>query len=280
MPAADSRAAARVVTTTGRIFSGLGLTGLGVTHFIFGAFTTGRAPAWPESLAGGSLLADLTGAAGVLVGIAVLVRFHVRLVALGWAVVVFGWAFLRQLPVVASDSLLGGSWTLAGKALVITGGLLALAAISDSESVGRDAMRRFINLRDPFIAVARGCLATFFLVTGMQHFKYIEFVASLIPTWFPGDAVAWTKIAGVMLLCGGIGLIARWTATLAALLSGLMVFSWFWIVHIPRTLTSVSDGIAVNEALLVSGIAFVIAGFRMGAEGERAPRSYASYLNR
>jgi hypothetical protein len=40
-----------------------------------------------------------------------------------------------------------------------------------------------------------------------------------------------------------------------------MVFSWFWIVHIPRTLFSVSDGIAVFEALAVSGLAFVLAGY-------------------
>ena len=44
------------------------------------------------------------------------------------------------------------------------------------------------------------------------------------------------------------------------LLSGLMVFSWFCIVHIPRTFLGVSDSIAVFEALAVFGIAFVLAG--------------------
>ena len=63
------------------------------------------------------------------------------------------------------------------------------------------------------------------------------------------------------LIAGGIGLFISRTARLAALLSGLMVFSWFWIVHIPRTFLTVSDGIAVFEALAFSGIAFVIAGF-------------------
>lgn len=43
-------------------------------------------------------------------------------------------------------------------------------------------------------------------------------------------------------------------------MAGLMVFSWFWIVHVPRTFVSVSDGIAVFEALAVSGIGLVIAG--------------------
>jgi hypothetical protein len=66
----------------------------------------------------------------------------------------------------------------------------------------------------------------------------------------------------VALIAGGAGLVVPQTARLAALLSGIMVFSWFWIVHIPRTFTSVSDGIAVFEALAVSGLAFVLAAHR------------------
>jgi len=68
--------------------------------------------------------------------------------------------------------------------------------------------------------------------------------------------------AGVALIAGGIGLLVPRTARLAGLLSGMMVPSWFWIVHIPRTFVSVSDGIALFEALAFSSIGFVIAGFR------------------
>ncbi len=37
-----------------------------------------------------------------------------------------------------------------------------------------------------------------------------------------------------------------------------MVFSWFWIVHIPRVTVGMSDQIAVFEALAVSGLAFLL----------------------
>jgi hypothetical protein len=106
------------------------------------------------------------------------------------------------------------------------------------------------------------------VITGVQHFMYTGFVASLIPGWFPGNPVFWTYFGGVALIAGGAGLFIPQTARLAALLSGLMVFSWFWIIHIPRTLTSVSDGIAVFEALAVSGIAFAIAGYLYKHRGE------------
>ena len=61
--------------------------------------------------------------------------------------------------------------------------------------------------------------------------------------------VFWAYFAGVALIAGGIGLFVPVTARIAAALSGLMVFSWFWIVHLPRTFVSISDGIAIFEAL-------------------------------
>jgi len=89
---------------------------------------------------------------------------------------------------------------------------------------------------------------------------FLQFVATLIPASFPGDPVFWSKLAGVALFAGGVGLFISLTARWAALLSGLMIFLWFWIVHVPRISVSMTDNIAVFEALAFSGIAFVIAG--------------------
>lgn len=46
---------------TGRIFFALALIGLGIEHFIFQDFITGRAPAWPEAVPGKLVWAYLTG---------------------------------------------------------------------------------------------------------------------------------------------------------------------------------------------------------------------------
>ena len=85
-------------------------------------------------------------------------------------------------------------------------------------------------------------------------------MATLIPAWFPGNPILWSQFAGIALLVFGVGLLFARTAPLAALFTGLMIFSWFWIVHLPRVRMSVSDGIALFEALAFSGLAFVIAG--------------------
>jgi uncharacterized membrane protein len=247
----------------GRWFFGLALLGLGAEHFGFRAFVTGRAPAWSDDVPGMLVWVYGSGALVMLVGAAVLVRRGARQAAVALAGLLFIWALLRQLPVAAADSLLGGSWTQVGKALTFVGGSLAVAATFPPVGQGATAggWRRFANATEPFVRAGRYCLASFLILAGMQHFKYLAFVATLIPAWFPGNPVLWSQFAGIALLTFGVGLLFARTAPLAALLTGLMIFSWFWIVHLPRIHTSVSDGIAIFEALAFSGIAFVVAGW-------------------
>lgn len=254
--------AERRLAAGGRLLFALALLGLGIEHFVLREFVTGRAPAWPAAVPGRVVWAFVSGAAIAATGLAILVGRRARLAAILASVLVLVWALLRHIPVVTADSLLAPSWTAAGKALAFFGGALAVAATLPREQGWRGTpIARLVNLGRELIVLGRACLGVFLLITGIQHFLYAEFVASLIPAWFPGDAGFWTCFAGVALIAGGAGLLVPRTARPAALLSGLMVFSWFWIVHVPRTFGSVSDGIAVFEALAVSGIAFVLAAF-------------------
>lgn len=245
----------------GRVFFAVALIGLGIEHFIFEDFVTGRAPAWPEAVPGGLVWAYLTGIALIGMSLATLAGKQARAAALLVGGLIFIWALLRHVPVVASDPFLSGAWTEAGKALTLFGGALAIAGTFPNIDVDRTGLLwRFVNLERTFLLLGQICLGLFLVITGIQHFMFTEGVASLIPSWFPGDAVFWTYFAGIALIAGGVGLNVPLTAWLAALLSGAMVFSWFFIVHIPRAFVSVSDGIAVFEALAVAGIAFVLAG--------------------
>lgn len=248
--------------TIGSVFVGLAFIGLGTEHFIFKDFITGRSRAWPEEIGGKLVWAYLTGVLFIGIGMAIIMRKKARFAAMLAAAVLFLWALLRNIPLILDDAFFGATWTSAGKALVLTGGALAVAAtMPEIQSYSEKKVLKFMNLKSEFIIVGRICLGVFLLVTGIQHFIFTPFVATLIPEWFPGDAIFWTYFAGVALMAGGIGLFIPQTAKWAALLSGLMVFSWLWIIHIPRIFVSTSDAIAVFEALAVSGIAFIIAGY-------------------
>lgn len=87
---------------TGRIFFALGLIGMGATHFEFGDFMTGRAPPWPEQRAGGTAWAWTSGVVFICCGVAILVGRAMRVAALVTALLIIGWAFVRNIPFAAA----------------------------------------------------------------------------------------------------------------------------------------------------------------------------------
>ena len=249
---------ADLLVAIGRTFFAIALLGLGVEHIDFQQFVVGRAPAWPEGVAVQQVWMTASGSLVILAGVSIVMRRWGRQVLLVLACVVFVWALLRHLPIVAGDALLGGSWTRLGKAVSFVGGSLAVAGTLSPVAAGM--LNRYANATTSFVRFGGICLGIFLFVSGMQHFKFTPFVITLIPSWFPGDHTRWAQFAGVALMAGGLGLLFRRTMVPAALLVGLMLFSWVWIVHLPRTFVSISDAIALFEAIAFSGIALLISG--------------------
>jgi uncharacterized membrane protein YphA (DoxX/SURF4 family) len=261
------------VAFAGRVFFAVALVGLGVEHFIFREFVTGRAPPWPEGVPGEAIWAFISGALIVLAGVLILIGRAVRLAALSVATLLFVWAVLRNIPVVIASDVLSQYWTFMVKALVLTGGSLAIATTFPKLAPRRDAFLSTVaNRDDAFVQIARVCLAAFMINNGTQHLLFTDFVASLIPKGFPGNAYFWTYFATAALYAGALGMFYPRTARLAALLSGVMVFLWVWIVHVPRTFMSKSDKMAVFEALAVAGVALVMSVQLRGVLAKRDAR--------
>jgi uncharacterized membrane protein YphA (DoxX/SURF4 family) len=231
----------------GRVFFGVSLIAFGIQQFLYGDFIPGRAPAWPASLPGRLAWAAVSGIVLVVCGAAIVAARKLRAAGVTVAAMIFLWALLRHIPLAVADRHYGGAWTNLGKALALTGGALAVAALSSK-----------------WTYVGRAALGAFLISSGIQHFLFVPFVMSLVPTWIPGPRF-WTYFAGVALIAGGIGIVVPLTTRLAAALSGLMIFLWFVLLHVPRALAapaaqSRNEWTAVFEALAMSGIAFVLAG--------------------
>lgn len=247
----------------GRLFFAIACIAFGIQQFIFGDFVPGRAPAWPVSVPGRLIWAYLSGAILIAVGAATLSGKKARWAAILAGTMIFIWALLRHIPVVAAAPAFGGEWTNVGKALALFGGALAVAGSFPEQKGNRASLlSRFVNSKTGFTYLGRFCLGLFMILAGIQHFLFVEFVATLVPAWIPG-AVFWTYFAGVALIAGGAGLLLPPTARLAAALSGLMVFLWVVMLHIPRALAAPdaqrrNEWTAVFEALAISGIAFVL----------------------
>jgi uncharacterized membrane protein len=248
---------ADALTRFGRFAVGIALIAFGVANFVVGDFVAGRAPVWPAGAPGQLAWAYLTGLVFIGAGLCTVTgRYAVR-ATLAVAALVFGWAFLRQLPLALHDHQFGGAWTNLGKALTFSGGLVGVAGSFALYAL--DATEAEIHRAWMMRAIGRLSLGAFLVASGIQHYLFTPFVATLVPAWVP-KPIFWTYFAGTALIAGGVGLVIAATSRLAATLVGLMVLTWFFVLHIPRgvTINNQNEWTAVIEALCVSGIALAL----------------------
>jgi uncharacterized membrane protein len=244
----------------GRTFYAIAMLGFGALHLGYGDFVTRVVPWWPAAIPGRPLWAYALGLLLLVGGAALLAdRRTVTVAALLGSGFLISFVLLG-VPLAAQDSPLGGRWTVAAKALALSGGgfLVAHASAVAAErgSARSDGFQRRVWLLGPWF------FAGFLVLCGVQHFIHVAFVVSLVPAWIPG-ALFWTYGAGVALIAGGLGLLVPATARLAGVLTGVMIFSWVFLVHIPRAVRTfpetTGETTAVFEAVAMSGIAWLVA---------------------
>jgi uncharacterized membrane protein len=246
----------------GRFFLAVAMVAFGAQHFIYLDFVTRVFPKLPAWVPAHTFLACVLGAFLLASGVAIMIEKSARSAALLLGAVVLSSFLLLYLPLLITTPPNGGLWTMAGKALALSGGSFLVAGSlpikfdspANAPAGALRALARFIPL-GPFF------LAAFLILCGIEHFIYVEFVASLVPSWIPGG-VFWTYFTGVALIAGGVGIIVPRTSRLAGGLTGLMIFLWVFLVHIPRAMTDLrgsNEMTAVFEALAISGVAFIVA---------------------
>jgi uncharacterized membrane protein len=238
----------RRIVAFGRACYGLGVAGLGVQFFVNRAFVAVVLPTMPAP----PYWTAVAGAALVLAGLAVAAAWKARGPAF-WLGLGFLAAFLfGQLPSVAPAWKVAALWTTPLKTLTFAGGAWICAATLGGPHQADPFLRNF----------GRGAYGVTYVFFGIEHFLYVNFVASLVPHWIPGP-VFWTYFAGAALIASGLGLLTGIAARLAAGLSGLMVFIWLLVLHLPRAAVDPTgqqgnEVSSVVEALAFSGLGFVL----------------------
>ena len=247
----------------GRIIFGIGVTALGILQFFVKDFIIARPPAaaWAADIPGKTAWAYASGLIIALCGLAIIFNIKARTAALLFALITFIASFVsRNIPdMVGVKTSVDLLWKVnAYKALAFCGGALVVAAsVYKQDRVNSNSL----------ITVGSILFALFLIICGIAHFKFDDFVQSLIPDYI-GNKYFWTYVAAVGLLAGGVGLFIRQTRKWAAAVSGLMILCWFFLFHIPRAvnippLTSVpvySEWMGVFESFAFCGVLFVLAG--------------------
>lgn len=234
----------------GRLFFAVALVGFGVENVAFGHYIVARMTPWPADATAQFAVAGLTGAVLVACGAAILGGRFVREAGLAAAALILGWSLALHWPKSIAGPAWSGDWTNALKAVVLAwGGVLAAAGAQGHRPPWLGPLRDAA----PYVC------APFFLLAGIQHFMFAPFVQTLVPPYIPGPYF-WTYAAAVALLAGGIGMIVPWTRRVAAAMTGWMVFSWVFLVHVTLIFTRGPEEVmGVFEALGISGVCLSIA---------------------
>lgn len=271
------------IADVGRTLFAISLGAFAVQQFIWGDFVPGRAQPWPGGIPGQFAWAWATGTFFLVASVAIGARLRAGRLAAGLtAAVILGWGFTRNLSPAFADHGLGGAWTNLGKGLALSAGALAVAATLPRDA---GALPGWIRSDESLIRIGRAGLGAFMMLCGVQHFLFATFVATLVPGWIRA-ASFWTYFAGVALIAGGAGMNVAATARLAAALSGLMIFLWVPMLHVPRAFAaepgaaSRNEWTAVFEALACSGVAFVLAGLAPARHASRASDAIATHQAR
>ncbi|MBN8824995.1 MULTISPECIES: hypothetical protein [unclassified Spirosoma] len=149
-----------------------------------------------------------------------------------------------------------GLWTTPLKELALAGGAFVVADSFDTPLTGKLAVLGKIM---PY-----GNL--FFLYTmtsyGISHIIYAPFLVSTVPGWM-ANPLFWVNLTGVALTASGIGIILGIRIRVISLLLALMIFLWFWLVHVPGALADPVGNrgnllASAFDALAFSGIALLI----------------------
>lgn len=243
----------------GRVLYAIGLGSIGLMHFFYLNFPWVVIPDFPAWLPLRLLWIFAMGMALTIAGVCILFNLQGRKIAAWAGVGLLILVVVAHIPnqFTGQYALVLGAWTNTLKEMALAGGAwIAALTLSSRENQLSPAF-------ESALPAGRYMFGAMLAIFGLDHFLYPQFVASLIPAWI-GAQMFWTYFAGAALIAGGIGIMIPRVARMASLLTGVMIFLWIPILHLPRAIADPymnvgNEWASVWEATAFSGMAFMLA---------------------
>lgn len=247
------------MTKLGRFLFAIAIAAFGIEYLIYGRFVPGLPPA-PPWTPGAPVLAYLIGVALTVAGLGIATNVRARLCAAVVGVLFFLCVFLLHGLRAEAILLNPVARTGAFESLAFGSAAFISAALLPSE---RSSPAGWEIAIDRLALASRYLFAFSMIVFGIQHYRAIDFIASLVPAWLPGH-VFWAYLTGTGFIAAGIAIAINVRARLGATLLGVMFLLWVLLLHLPRSVAAWSNGAewtSLFVALGLSGGAWIVAGY-------------------
>ena len=217
-------------TTIGRIFFGVGISGIGIMHF----FSPGLRPIIIPGLT--DIPSDLYfiayAAAVLLIGAGLLISIGKKFNAIA---LLLGFIFLLlflfgHLPKFLSAGSFNEYWVNINKVLALSGGFLVISTINASKPENKimQLLAKLSPLGMYFYAIM---LYNF----GVGHFNNLKGISNMVPKYIPFP-VFWTFVGGVALAGSAISIFSKYEVKKILLLLALNLFIWLLLLHVYYTI--------------------------------------------
>jgi hypothetical protein len=245
----------------GRIFYGIAIAGLGFQTIYAHDFPYMLIPPKHIWIPGFVIISSISGALLMLAGACIMFKIKTRSTTLLLGTVllfIFCFYFIPYEFFATSKYMQFLEWDNAEKELALSSGAFIIAGCFSEK--GENPLFRFLMKLIPLGHI----IFSFTMISfGFLHLLYGEGVLEYAPAWVPRH-LFWAYFPGIVLISSGFAIMLNIKRSLMAALLGVMIFTWFIVLHIPKVIASpVVVGGELTSAFLAlaySGIAFVIAG--------------------
>jgi uncharacterized membrane protein len=250
---------------TGRLCFAIGLAGFGILQFIYPGFRPFLIPYWPAWFPDSQIFVYLLGLVLLVCATSIIANIRPKQTCLVLGGLFLLLLILFHIPFQLSENPSQlGAWTNAFKIFGFSGGAFVIAGSYPYYDVNTEYQPSVaIQLLEKLVPVGNIFFSIMMIVFGIDHFLYAQFVVTLVPDWIPFH-MFWTYFSAVALIGAGVAIILKIQVKLVGILTGIMLFSWFLVLHIPRAIVAPdtdngNEITSVFQALAFSGVAFVLA---------------------
>jgi len=225
----------------------------GLIEIITGNFHKGLLPV-PLSLPGRTILVYSSGVIFVILGTGLFVNKWRNTASFYLGIVYLIFFVFLHLVKLSADIYDPGEWTAAFEVLILCSGAFFIAG--------------------KLITMSRYSLALSFIVFAILHFKYADYISTLVPAWVPAKLFL-AYFIGLAFLLTAISILLNILTNLSTGLIGFMFLLWVMILHGPRTITAMNsepEWTSLFVALAAGGTSFMLSYLSTGKTEKKTKR--------